>query len=133
MVFERRRKPIKIGIHHDINAALAGTVTPDELSLALRLYCSNICYQYALTRTAVRIDLEGAPSGTVTETDVAQATKSITAHKARLVARKAAREAAQSPPATPSPPLKRLTFADLREAGRLRKQKAAEQQSAGAS
>jgi sRNA-binding protein len=40
-VYEARRRPLKLGIHLDILAALDGAVTPQELGQALRRYVSN--------------------------------------------------------------------------------------------
>jgi len=42
--FERRRRPLKIGIQTDIQAALDGAVKPKELGRALRIYCVNRGY-----------------------------------------------------------------------------------------
>jgi sRNA-binding protein len=67
-VFERRRVPLKIGVHHDILAAFEGAVAPEALSLALSLYTHNLFYQRSVMRAGTnRIDLEGGPCGVVTE------------------------------------------------------------------
>jgi len=62
---EVRRRPLKIGIHHDLRAALNGAVTDDELRRALRVYCANTMYRNGLIAGATRIDLDGNPAGTV--------------------------------------------------------------------
>ncbi|MGZ9052573.1 MAG: ProQ/FINO family protein, partial [Rhodoplanes sp.] len=41
---EARRRPLKVGIHLDIAAALAGAVTDAELGVALRCYTVNRVY-----------------------------------------------------------------------------------------
>lgn len=43
-VFEQRRKPLKLGIHRDITLE----VTPEMLSLAMRLYTCNVGYLRAM-------------------------------------------------------------------------------------
>src|SRR6266478_4089319 len=40
-VYEGRRRPLKLGIDHDITATLAAAITRQELSHALRTYCGN--------------------------------------------------------------------------------------------
>jgi sRNA-binding protein len=135
-VFERRRRPLKLGVHLDLLDA--GVAPAELLSLAMRLYTGNIFYLRSMVRTgAVRIDLDGMPAGSVSEHDALGA--------ASLLERRAAGRERQVPaPATtpvptvtpPAPTVagpKRLTLAGLREAAQLRKQKALEQQSAEAS
>ena len=105
-VFEGRRRPLKIGIHLDILAALDGTVTPDALSLALKVYVSNKVYRSRLVTGAVRIGLDGAPAGVVTEKEAAMPPKMAAP--------------AKTPPASPPPP-KRISLTDLRAAAASRK------------
>jgi ProP effector len=64
-VFEKRRRPLKIGIRDDLIAALAGAITPKEAALALAIYCGNWCYLKACREGAPRIDLNGNVVGTV--------------------------------------------------------------------
>src|SRR5262249_48298922 len=40
-VYQPRRRPLKLKIHLDIQAALDGAITPLELHKALGIYCSN--------------------------------------------------------------------------------------------
>jgi len=40
-IYEARRRPVKLKIHLDIQAALDGAITPAELHKALGTYCSN--------------------------------------------------------------------------------------------
>jgi hypothetical protein len=103
---------------------------PRDLQSALRTYTSNAGYLRALLAGACRTDLDGKPAGTVTPEDEAVA-------KARLAEiKKGASPRAQVPPPEapamrtgeenqkPSAP-KRLSLADLREAGRRRREAAA--------
>jgi sRNA-binding protein len=54
-IYERRRRPLKIGVHKDILAVL--DIAPAELSLALRSYCKNEGYLLNSLKGASRIDL----------------------------------------------------------------------------
>jgi sRNA-binding protein len=66
--YERRRRPLKIGIHLDVLAALAGAVTATELAAALSVFTGNMIYQKKCTKVgAPRIDLDSKPAGVVTE------------------------------------------------------------------
>jgi ProQ/FINO family len=58
-VLRHRRLPLKVGIFHDLKAALGGKVSPDQLSRALGTYCSAPDYQRHLKDGAARIDLDG--------------------------------------------------------------------------
>ena len=62
-VFQERRRPLKLGIHHDILTALNGAITPRECANAMRMYCGNVGYLKACTEGAPRIDLNGQTSG----------------------------------------------------------------------
>jgi ProP effector len=68
-IYENRRRPLKIGIHHDILAALDGAISAEELEQALRCYVSNKVYRARLATGAIRVGLEGLPAGTVAEKD----------------------------------------------------------------
>jgi sRNA-binding protein len=99
-VYEQRRRPLKIGIHDEILAALGGAVTPGELGAALRIYTSNRVYLRRLTAGTERIGLDGQPAGIVAADEVRPAPK---------------------PAPRPTPPLsppKRLGLSDLRAAAR---------------
>ena len=130
-------RPLKVGVYADALAALDDTVQLRDLKSALGAYTSNARYLRALTAGAPRIALDGKPAGTVTPEDEAVA-------RARLADKKGASPRAQVPPAgqagpeapamrpaeenqkpsAPSAP-KRLSLADLREAGRRRREAAA--------
>ena len=59
-------RPLKIGIHEDLIAALVGAITPAELGRALCTYTRNKVYRSRLRAGAIRIDLNGEPAGIVT-------------------------------------------------------------------
>jgi ProP effector len=135
-VYEGRRMPLKIGIYGDLAARVTGSITPDELKLALRSYTRNTGYLQAMARGGPRIDLEGNPVGEVTNEQMASAAKAVAAHWARQAARKAAARMACSSSETPAPmptrpacetpaPVpagpKRLGLADLRQLALARK------------
>ena len=61
-IYEARRQPLKVGVHHDILAALDGAVTAAELSRALRVYTGNKVYRSRVRPGAMRIGLDGEPS-----------------------------------------------------------------------
>jgi sRNA-binding protein len=65
-VYENRRRPLRIGIHTEILAALDGAITPIELRAALGCYVANPVYRARLVAGAVRIGLGGQPAGVVT-------------------------------------------------------------------
>jgi sRNA-binding protein len=121
--FSRRApKPLKVGVYADVLAALGDTVQPRDLQSALRAYTSNALYLRALTAGTPRIGLDGKPAGTVTPEDEAVA-KAREPPRAQVPPPEtpAMRPAAKNP--TPAP--KRLSLADLREAGRRRRGAAA--------
>ena len=113
-VYENRRRPLKIGIHHEILAALDGAVTPAELSLALRYYVCNRVYRSRLVAGAVRIGLDGTPAGVVTPEQIPAAPAPA------LPSPPAPAPVPPSPAPPPSPP-RRLSLADLREAAARRR------------
>jgi ProP effector len=103
-LFEQRRRPLKVGIHRDILAALAGVVSESELSIALRVYVSNKAYRSRLVVGATRIDLNGEGAGIVTPEQTGVASK----HNAVATD-------------TTPPTVKRLGLADLKAAALRRK------------
>jgi ProP effector len=137
--FERRRRPLKVGIVDDIQARLGDRIDRELLGRALRYYTRNTFYRMSQQPGAPRIDLDGNESGTVSEADAANAAKDVAARKAALAQRKPL--AVHKPPSEPeqigSPPIpelvpppapeaaKRLSLADLRAAAQRRKVAAA--------
>ncbi len=73
-VRQSQRRPLKIGIHVDMLAALDGAMTAAELGDALDGYVKSSGYLRRLTRAgAERIGLDGAPAGEVTPEEANQA------------------------------------------------------------
>jgi sRNA-binding protein len=64
-IYEQRRKPLKLGIHLDIMAALDGAITKPELMLGLGYYTNNVGYLRASRKSTPRIDLDGNAVGAV--------------------------------------------------------------------
>ena len=112
VVYEARRRPLKVGIHNDIMAALDGAVTAAELSRALGKYTNNKVYRTRLRVGAMRIDLNGEAAGTVAADEVWPGIKRV----------KAPPHPTSSAPLPTPTPLKRITLSGLREAGRQRRE-----------
>ena len=110
-VYERRRRPLKVGIASDIAALLSGALTREELSLTLRCYTLNIGYLEKMLAGAWRYDLDGKPCGAVTKDEELKAKAELARFRARREARRLASAAA-----------KRSSLADLRAAALRRKQ-----------
>jgi ProP effector len=109
-IYENRRRPLKIGIHHEILAALDGAITAAELSLALRYYVCNRVYRSRLTVGTARIGLNGRPAGVVTPEEI-------------IPSPAPPPPSPPSSPPLPSPPSPpRLSLADLRAAAARRRE-----------
>jgi ProP effector len=113
-VYELRRRPLKVGIHQDILAALDGTITPAELRNALGVYCSNPGYLSHMLKGAWRLDLDGEPAGGVTAAEEADA-------KTKLISLRAKQKNRTAQAKVQAPPAKRSSFADLKAAAQARK------------
>lgn|SRR5262249_27756694 len=113
-VYQNRRRPLKIGIHLDIQAALNGVITPAELHGVLGFYCSNPAYLSRLRKGAWRLNLDGQVAGTVADDEEVRAKIMLAKIKAKKEARTAAAKAQ-------APPIKRLSLADLKAAAQARK------------
>ena len=104
-LLEKRRKPIKIGIHHDILAT--GLVSSAELSLALRWYVGEMRYRKACVEGAPRIGLDGEPAGVVSAEHAAMQRAAVLAiikgRSARAKAKREAEQAAYAPAPEPAP------------------------------
>ena len=127
-------QPLKVGVYADALAALGDTVQLRDLKSALGAYTSNARYLRALSAGACRVGLDGKPAGTVTPEDEAVARRRLAesvkreARQATVPPAQAVPKASPIEPATenPKPPApKRLSLADLREAGRRRRGDAA--------
>jgi len=140
-IFEQRRRPLKVGIHHDIIAALDGTVTAKELSAALRCYTGNAVYRSRLRAGVIRVDLDGRPAGEVTAAEAAQTEKpkpatnpkpatakpvsadpNPAAAAAEPAAMSASASAAKQASASGMPASGRLGLADLRATAKRRRE-----------
>ena len=123
VMFERRRRPLKLGLHLDIIAALGERIDRRLLRQALRCYTSNIHYRASQKPGAPRIDLDGNASGTVSEADAQSAAKDVASRKAALGQRKRPAVRPEIKPAAPPPPEppRRDGLAALREAAKRRK------------
>jgi ProP effector len=125
-VYERRRRPLKIGIHHDILTMRDGVITPRELTAALRRYVHNRHYLWRMVVGASRIDLDGNPAGAVTTEEAAGAAAQLEQILTRGVRRQTAAVPLKMPPLEmpleqlpPQP--KRISLADLRQAAQERR------------
>jgi ProP effector len=116
-VYEKRRKPLKIGVHLDVMAALGDTVSRTQLGIGLRYYVGNHCYLKACREGADRIGLDGQPSGKVS----ADEAKNSAASLAGRLAKKQTKKNAPASPAIAATP-KRITLDDLRAAAARRQQ-----------
>jgi sRNA-binding protein len=63
--FERRRRPLALGIHKEVAAAMP-TLTAEQIHAAMRSYVGNEFYCRACREGAVRINLLGHEAGAVT-------------------------------------------------------------------
>ena len=122
-------RPLKVGVYDDALNALGGAVQPRDLRSALGAYTSNARYLRALSAGACRVGLDGKPAGIVTPEDEAVAKKRLvepvdeTAPQVKVGPAQAVLQPAAENPKPPAP--KRLSLADLREAGRRRREAAA--------
>ena len=80
-IFERRRRPLKVGINQDIIAAVG--LAPDELGRALRRYTQADGYLAKLRAGAARIALDGQAAGAVTEDEAKAAAALLAKRKAQ--------------------------------------------------
>jgi ProP effector len=108
-VYQRRRKPLKLRIDLDLQAALDGAITPAELHRALQVYCGNEGYLRNTLKGAWRVDLAGNPVGAVIADEESNAKQKLVA----MEAKRARRKQAMAGP-------KRLSPANLKAAARAR-------------
>ena len=109
------RRPLKIGIHIDIIAAVS--VAPVELGRALQRYTHSDGYLAKFKPGAARIDLDGNAVGVVTEDEAKGAQAILAERRERRAKKRATARAAAAPP----PPTKvRLSLDKLRDAARER-------------
>jgi ProP effector len=129
-VFERRRKPLKVGIAADL--AALGVASVADLKRALRRYCRNSGYLAGLREGAERLDLDGLPAGKVTATEATFAAMLLDARRAKAALKKPPDPAKPKPAKPkPKPPAKpapsrpsapgRIGLADLKRAAIARR------------
>jgi ProP effector len=107
-MYQGRRRPLKVGIRADVEAALGDAVERKLLQRALKSYFFNVGYQRSLRAGTSRLDLDGQAAGIVSEDDATAAKRSV----AGLLGKK------------PKPVPKRDSLASLRSAARKRRQAA---------
>ena len=103
----RALRPLKIGIHEELLAALGEEAEARILQRLLARHTNRTAYLYALRYASHRIDLRGRPVQRIGKRHRAQAAQKLEAIRARWQARAAAN--ATSPPTeaspnTPAPP-----------------------------
>ncbi len=87
---EGEAKPLKIGIFQDLAERLADDekVSKTQLRAALRQYTSSWRYLHGVKPGAVRVDLDGQPSGELEEEHVEHAKATLAESKAKAAARR---------------------------------------------
>jgi ProP effector len=111
-VLERHRKPLKLGIRDDVLAAMAGAVTAEEVTAALRFYTGNVGYLRTSIEGAPRVGLDGQPAGQVSADEAAHARERLATRRKRAVR--------SAPPKAVTTVAPRDGLAALRAAGRRR-------------
>jgi sRNA-binding protein len=124
----KNRRPLKIGIAHDLVRELGDAVSRPELKGALNLYCGHLVYLSTLRASTSRLDLQGNEVGIVSREDELRAATRLEAAKvARAKARTPVTEENVPPPLSIPPKTEatpaRLGFEALRKAARERKAK----------
>jgi ProP effector len=115
---KRRRKPLNVGIHIDLQAALDGAVTPREVRAALRHYTGKAGYLSGSRTGAQRIDLDGNVAGIVTANEEEHSQRRLAGMAAAKARR--AQERTQQQAAEEAPQPRRAGLADLRAAAQRR-------------
>jgi ProP effector len=110
-LYQGKRRPLKVGIRADVEAALGADVEGRPLGRAFNCYTINVGYQRSLKAGTPRIDLNGLAAGVVSEDDASFAKRLVAA----LLGKKKRRQK-QKP--------KRDSLASLRAAARKRRQTA---------
>lgn len=108
----KNRRPLKIGIAHDLVLELGDAVSRPELKGALNLYCGDLGYLSTLKAGTSRLDLHGKEVGIVNREDEVRAA-------ARL---KGAKSARAKKVTTVRQTPQRDGFESLRRAARERKE-----------
>jgi ProP effector len=87
-VCENRRRPLAVGIHNEMIAALDGVVSKTAIGRALGYYVGSPRYIEALKAGMPRIGLDGEPVGFVTEDQERSAARRIKKKRKRQQANK---------------------------------------------
>ena len=111
-VYERRRKPLKVGVRDDL---VAYGYDVRVIGAALRYYTASSGYLYTLKPGAMRVDLDGKPAGVVGDNEAAFAKEQLVKRRERQEARRQQQQAGA----------KAAAFASLRAAAAARKARAA--------
>lgn len=92
---EGEARPLKIGIFQDLVSRMEGetSLSKTQLRSALRLYTSSWRYLHGIKAGAIRVDLDGNPSGELDEQHVEHARTQLEEAKARVQARRAEQQA----------------------------------------
>jgi ProP effector len=114
-LYEKRRRPLKVGIHADILTALE--IAPKALSAALNFYCMNYHYLMACSEGAARINLDGDVSGVVTAEEALCARQRLEQQRARYRRQQEAKAKAEARARNRG----RVSLNDLRNAARARR------------
>jgi len=85
-------KPLKLGVRADIQQRAPGRFSRDVLSAFLRRHTTSTAYLVALSRSAQRFDLDGQPSGELSEEHRQAAVDELARRRAGREARRAEEE-----------------------------------------
>jgi sRNA-binding protein len=86
-VYEKRRRPLAIGIHKEVITSLDGVADETAIGSALAFYVGNSCYLGRIRADRERIGLDGKPAGVVTTEEERNATQRLMARKRRKEAK----------------------------------------------
>jgi ProP effector len=92
-MFERRRRPLALGIHREIALAMPA-LSAEQISTAMRAYVGNEGYCRACREGADRINLVGHPAGAVTSAEAANSVARIEGMREWKKQKKAAKKEA---------------------------------------
>jgi len=116
--YQVKRRPLKLGIHRELETILGETVDRKLIHRTLRTYVSNYCYLRSQKIGAERIDLNGNPAGVVTAEEAENAKKSLAGINAKRKQKRLALKEKKPEP-------RRDGLAALREAAAARRRQAA--------
>jgi sRNA-binding protein len=121
-VFQGRRRPLKIGIHNDLIAALAGAISEKEARLALAVYTGNPAYLRACCNVgAARVDLVGNKVGSVDLAAATHAKQRLDQQRDKRKRREEAMAQAKAAAEAKARNAGRIGLADLRRAAQARR------------